>query len=200
MTEPKLKKTSFFGIEVDLPEEVADKVIAERDKRITEYNQLKSALDSISKEKTEMAAKVASEEKSKKELELAKKGELDALRESVTKEYKEKISSLETTLVRQKIRDAVLTIDNVNKKALDDISTLIEKQNPKLEGDKVLIGEKQLVDVAKELVSSRDYFQVVNSPVGTGAATATAPKKVVSSVDTVNVLVDGMKERQGQAR
>jgi len=196
---PSVKKVDLWGTEVELPADKAEALIQLRDSRVNEYNELKTKLDSLVSEKAQAEARAEAEEKSKRELELAKKGELDALRESVTKEYKDKIEQLTSTLVKQKIRDSILSIENVNKKAIDTIARLVEAERPILEGDSVKVGEKPLSEYVSSLISDNDYFQVVTSPVGTGGSKPTNPGTVAGVVNVHDAIHQGMQERMKKA-
>lgn len=175
----ELKGVDLGETSLNVPSELAQTLIAFRDSMKessrSEYDTLKAQLDAIVKEKTlkdQEAEKIARE---KEQLELAKNGELEALKQSLSTEWQDKITALEEE--RKQLTDKILdgeikstigSIENVNRDAIDDIFLKIKTQNPTIVEDGIKVGEKALADVVKETVESKDYYRVVKSPVGTG--------------------------------
>lgn len=157
------------GVKVTMSMEDFTKYKAKQDERSTEYKATVTELEEIRQKKAEAEQRAKLREQEKKEAELAEAGKIEELKAAIKKtetsplleqisELKGQVSAYETEVTKGKVRDAALSVENVNPKALDDIVTLSLPQ---------ITEGKSIEDTVKDVINSRDYLQLVKSPVGT---------------------------------
>ena len=198
------KGVDLGGQSIQLPTELADAIIAFRDETKnssrSEIDSMKSQLDELVKEKTLSAQAAEKAQKEKEQLELAKKGELEALKESIASEWQDKMKAIEEErnqlvgkILDGEIKGAISQVENVNPDAVDDIFLRIKTANPELADDGIKVGDKPLADAVKEIVEAKDYYRIVNSPKGTGpSASPASTTDVGDNKSPLEKIAEGM--------
>jgi hypothetical protein len=118
---PETIDVDIHGVKVPLPPAEAKRVIANRDAEKATLRELHEQMGRIKAEKDAVEAARAKAEQDAKALEHAKKGEIDQVREIVTKEHREKLSRVEAHLRDKALRAAVASAPKVVPTAIDDI-------------------------------------------------------------------------------
>jgi hypothetical protein len=194
MTDPVIPETKrvdlFDGIQVELPKADADKLIAARDKRAADYKALAERVGAEEAAKRAESDKAAAAERRAAEMELAKKGEIDKLREIHTADLSKAVGDLSTKLVRLHVGQIVATNPRLVQEARDDaISLLLASTGFKLEGDKLQVAGadgRPISDSTGQAIGAdafiaswlekRPHLLRDVTPTGTGAA-GTPPSK-----------------------
>jgi len=197
----ELVQVDLNDTSVSLPKELAQTIIAIRDKSKTETNSLKLKLDEVVKQTELSKQEIQKTQKEKEQLELMKNGELNALKESLASEWQEKTNALEnektellSKIVDSEIKSTIASVENVNKDAIDDIFLRLKSQNPTLVENTIKVGDDDLASAVKKVVDSKDYFRVVKSPVGTGSSvTPVIPSKTDTRSLMERILSDIQK-------
>lgn len=203
-----LKGVDIGGKSFQLPSDMADALISFRDNlkqsSSNEVEELKNKYTELVKEKENALNQYQKTEKEKREIEMAKAGELEALKESIASEWQEKIKNVENErnemknkILDSEIRNTIASVEGVNTNAIDDIFLKIKYSNPEFSEDgNIKVGEKELSEAVKEVVDSKDYYRVVKTPSGTGPSTKPAKPGVVSDEDDdpYNLVKQGFSE------
>lgn len=163
-TEQKVENTNAIAVDIDgisipnVPIEIAKQII---EKRQASKKEVKDLQDKVAK--AEMEAKSINEKA--KLLELMKTQDIQAVEETVSAKYKEKISQYESKIFKGEIK-SLLASNGVLPTAIDDAATLaLQGVQVSLNADKVMIGDKDADTYIKEFIAVRPHLQSVKQSV-----------------------------------
>ena len=178
---PQLRKVDVFGVELELPDEVASRVIAKRDEKINGYKTAMEELNEI-KSKEAQARLEAEEERRKNEaLSAMKNQDMEKTKELLTKEYQDKLKNYESHTFRSSVRSELLSRDDLVDGVIDDaINNIMLNNTFSLNDDfSVSAGDKKVADLVNDYVESRPYMKKApgNKPLHNPKAKELKPEK-----------------------
>ena len=178
------KKVDLDGIELELDDEVADKVIAARQQTKEKIRTLSEQVQAVTAREAEAKARAEASAKEAEVAKLTSKGEYEAALKLKTEAHEATIGKLKTNLKTTALKSAILKTPGIVADAADDILALIGSNcGYDLEsGSLVVIGEggrprtdtegKPLsVDAfLSEALDKRPHFRTASAAPGSGAA------------------------------
>lgn len=180
----------IFGQKLDLPDEQAKALIAERDRRTNEFNTLKASVDDLQRkssaaeaEKAEAARKAKEEAARAEALEAAKNGDIEKanqlLTEKLKSEHQQELDKYQASLRNALLRSAIATRKDILPDAVDDIMALLQGSMAIVDGNLVpVVDGSPQADAAKDpkkteafigsWLESRPHLRVSTVPPGGG--------------------------------
>lgn len=202
------KKVDLDGVELELDDEVADKVIAARQATKEKIRTLSEQVQAVAAREAEAKARADAAAKEAEVAKLTSKGEYEAALKLKTEDHDRTIGKLKTNLKTSALKSAILKTPGVLPDAADDILALIGSNcDYDLEaGSLVVIGEggrprtdtegKPLsVDAfLTEALEKRPHFRAANAAPGSGAAhgkpASGSPVKTITEAEYKALLRD----------
>lgn len=154
--EPKVetKAVDVFGVTLDLPKEQADKIIAVRDEKVKQYNEVLSERERATLEAQEAKRKADA-------LEAAKAGEAEKAEELFAQKYQEQISKYEQHSFRSAVMASLASRSDLVDGALEDaMNNIMANNHFTLTDDfQVVSGETTVEKLVSDYVEARPYLK-----------------------------------------
>ena len=177
------KKVDLDGVELELEDDIADKVIAARQAQKEKFRTLSEQVSSLSAKEAEAKAAAAQAAQEAEVAKLTSKGEFEAALKKATEQHGQTIGKLKANLKSTALKSAILKTPGVIQEAADDILSLIGTGcDYDLEtGNLLVIGEggrPRLDDEGKplgvdaflgEILDKRPYLRAASTAPGSGA-------------------------------
>jgi hypothetical protein len=150
--ETKAKRVNLWGIEVELPEEAARRLIAVRDEKTKEYN-------SVVEREREAARKAQEEAKRAALLEKAKNGEIEQIEKEFSHKYESQIQTLKRSLIEKELDVALSKNDKLAPDFREDVRKLIQAESDfeYVEG-KVRMGDRSVESVVNDWIEKKPVY------------------------------------------
>lgn len=169
VTPEKTIPVDVYGIQVELPLSKAKELIAKRDTKTKEYNELKGRI-------TQAEAQAKAESERATLLALMKKQDTEAVEAQVSAKYLDKISKFEKKVFDSEIKSQ-LAKNGVLADALQDAAKLVMTEvNPELDGDDVKLAGKKVDEFVAEWVKTRPHLVSAKAVDGKKLGKPTTPK------------------------
>ena len=184
--ETETMSVDLWETQIELPTEIAKQVIAIRDNKTKEYNQVNEQLKSVkSAEEQAKLAKVEAERKAEA-LEAAKNNDIEKAKELLSTEYRDKISRYESHSYRMAVENAVRKVDGLIEGAAADVISSVMGSNKFQLGEDMSVKTddgRNIDEVVTQFVDARPYLKIAkgNKPMGTPR---TGDKPDTEDVDT----------------
>jgi antitoxin component of MazEF toxin-antitoxin module len=153
-------KTDIFGIELDLPVEVAKKLIAKRDERTSVFKDLNQKVQVYEKEKSELAKRLEMAEK-------VKAGAFEEAEKIASQKAEEKLSKFRNKVVDSEITNAFLQHPEfLGKDVLEDAIKLLKMDKSfdlNEEDNTIKSGDKTVEDTVRNWLQGKPAFRKVAS-------------------------------------
>lgn len=184
------KKVDLDGVELELDDEIADKVIAARQSQKERLRTLSEQVSALSAKEAEAKAAAAAAAQEAEVAKLTSKGEYEAALKKATEQHGQTIGKLKANLKATALKSAILKTPGVITEAADDILSLTGSVcDYDLETGKIVIigeggrprvdseGQPLSVDAfLGEILEKRPYLRAASSAPGSGATFAPPPK------------------------
>jgi hypothetical protein len=180
-------EVDFFGVKIDLPDEQARAVIEARDKRVDEFNGLKTSVESLQRQqaaaeqqRVELERKAQAEAERAAALEKAKQGDVEAAlqerEEAMAKQYGEQLTGLQRQLKAQSMRALLASRKDIMPEAVKDAEALLGgvlewhdgKLVPMVDGRPAAKDDKETEAWLSSWINDRPYLKASNVPPGQG--------------------------------
>lgn len=172
----------LHGQKLELPKEMAEKIIAARDADKARLRELNEKLGKLDAEAAAAIAKANKAEEDRLALEHMKKGEVDKAKEMLTKEYKDRESKLAAKARDKHLAALVAANPNVVKSAVSDIVEALKgRTSYNLDSEAVVVlnadGSPQMNSEGKPLevdaflgdwLDKRPHYLLDKTPKGSG--------------------------------
>lgn len=182
--EPASVEVDLGSEKLSLPKDIAGKVIAWRDAQKQSTREIHERIGKIEADKQAAEAARLKAEEDKQAIEHAKKGEIDQVRELLTKQSREREAKLASHLRDKALRAAVASAPKVVPTAVDDIvDQLRARSRYDFDADAVVVcdeagapvkdtsGKPVAVDAfIGEWLTKRPHYVLDSTPPGSGAA------------------------------
>lgn len=177
------KVAEFFGVELELPEEVANAFIAKRDEIVGSYNSTVKKQKELEAVKQQKELEAAEAVRKAQALEAAKNNDLAKAEELFAQKHREELDRYRKHSYRSAVKAALASYKGLVEGAAEDVlSNILTSNTFSLAEDfSVRAGEKTVETLVGEYVDARPYLKVAEtrkpqgiSPIGT--TTPTAPK------------------------
>lgn len=205
----------FHGISIEVPDETQAKLlIASRDKKTAEYNDLTTRVDGLASdaqtqkaEANRKAAEAETAERNAQAAEAAKNGDIEKanriLTEKLTSDFESRITSLQGHLKESTLASAIAGNESIAPAARGDAQALIAGSVMLHDGKLVPIGENgeanttvTLQDHVASFIESRPHLRADHTPASDGS---TPPAKAGSTQQITRAEFDaGITKAQTQ--
>lgn len=176
--EPKQETTDetmtvdLWDAKVELPKEIAKQVIAVRDAKTKEYNEVNEQLTSIRAAEEAAKLKAAEAERKAQALEAMKNDDVDKAKELLSAEYQQKIAKYEAHQFKLAVENVVAKREDlIDGAAADVVGQVIAQNQFKLNDDFTVTNAdgKTVEQLVSDYVDSRSYLKIAtgNKPMGT---------------------------------
>lgn len=177
------KKVDLDGIELELDDEIADKVIAARQSQKEKLRTLSEQVSALSAKEAEAKAAAAAAAQEAEVAKLTSKGEFEAALKKATEQHGQTIGKLKSNLKATALKSAILKTPGVIQEAADDILSLIgsgcdydletgnilvigEGGRPRLDSEGKPLGVDAFLG---EILEKRPYLRAASTAPGSGA-------------------------------
>lgn len=180
------------GVKGKLPPAEAELYKAARTKDKAEREEMAKTLGGYKAERDAADAKIKKAEAEKAEADAVKAGEIEKIREVMTKDHREREAKFHASLVEDRMRAAVASNPDVVATAVDDlVAQLKSRATFDPDANALIIKDaagKPLLDpstgkpigadaLVKDFLSTRPHYRKNSTPDGTGAAQPAQPAK-----------------------
>lgn len=177
------KKVDLDGVELELDDEIADKVIAARQSQKERLRTLSEQVSALSAKEAEAKAAAAAAAQEAEVAKLTSKGEFEAALKKATEQHGQTIGKLKANLKATALKSAILKTPGVITEAADDILSLTgsvcdydletgnlvvigEGGRPRLDSDGKPLGVDAFL---AEILDKRPYLRAASTAPGSGA-------------------------------